>query len=166
MTTVEHIELQAHPLETWARALDALIACAPGAHPEIATYLFRAARRVNGGVPPTLATDLQRRCAAKLMVATTLAAEAASSRRTVCEFPRAPRQPHQADRTASAASRELLHSTAAAETESAAAGASAAPVSVRPQPQQPLQGASTPEPVHLSGLPVRRDARPFRFLRW
>jgi len=44
--SIEHITLQPHPLDAWRRALDALIACAPGDATAIAWHLVDASSQL------------------------------------------------------------------------------------------------------------------------
>ncbi len=81
---IEHITLQPHPLDAWRRALDILIACAPGHPADVANHLRDAAMGMGAKPAPS---EQEARLVQRLLIATDVtlhqAADLRSLERTV-----------------------------------------------------------------------------------
>ncbi len=74
---IEHITLQPHPLDAWRRALDILIACAPGHPADVGNHLRDAAMGM--GAKPSL-SEQETRLVQRLLIAADVAMHQAGSR--------------------------------------------------------------------------------------
>ncbi|WP_312466978.1 hypothetical protein [Stutzerimonas nitrititolerans] len=74
---IEHITLQPHPLDAWRRALDILIACAPGHPADVGNHLRDAAMGM--GAKPSL-SEQETRLVQRLLIAADVAMHQADSR--------------------------------------------------------------------------------------
>jgi hypothetical protein len=169
ITSVENITLQPHPLDAWAKALDALITCAPGNETEISQYLSAAMRKLFvGGRNPRI-SNLQVRTVQRLVTASNIDADIAFNieqqvRHNECGFRDRPAagetaQPDPAGHTASPASPDRPDQWAIRPIPTG----EASPLAFRdPARQQfrplPSDGA-THRPAHLSAPPASRLAQ-------
>lgn len=187
ITSVENITLQPHPLDAWAKALDALITCAPGNETEISQYLSAAMRKLFVSGRNLRLSNLQVRTVQRLVTASNIDADIAFDieqqvRHNECGFrinsteigspavneagfpqhapvigEHSPRHP--ADHTATEASPEHPDQWAIRPIPTGEASPLAFRDPVR-RPFRPLpRGEATPSPAHSSAPPASRSDR-------
>jgi hypothetical protein len=175
--TVEKITLQPHPMEAWAKALDALITCAPGSEAEIAQYLSNATRHLFVSGRKLQIHHLQVRAVQRLVAASGIDSDVlfdveqqarhnlGGFRVNEFGFPSdaplvgEPRQPSRADRTATAASPDSPNFGPSPESESLEAALSAAGDPARLPFQSLRPNAATHAPGHSPVPPASRSVR-------